>query len=160
MKFAKFNTSLCDMTLVGNEQGLSLIHLHTENSGPSFDIQSGWVRDDAFFTEAQNQINEYLAGKRRVFNLSLNPEGTAFQNRVWDELKRIPYGETVSYGDIAHRIGRDKAARAVGAANGQNPLALFVPCHRVVGKNSSLTGYAFGLEIKRKLLELEKKNGR
>ena len=101
------------------------------------------------------QIEEYLDGQRFEFNLSFKEEGTDFQNRVWDELSKIPYGETRSYKDIANAIGNKKACRAVGMANNKNPLAIVVPCHRVIGSNGSLKGYAGGLGTKEKLLELE-----
>lgn len=102
------------------------------------------------------QLAEYLAGTRREFDLPLKLEGTPFQLAVWQALQTIPYGQTRSYADIAAQIGNPKACRAVGMANHRNPVAIIVPCHRVVGKNGALTGYASGLEIKKKLLELEK----
>ena len=101
------------------------------------------------------QLEEYLDGARRGFDFPMEPRGTDFQRRVWAALGEIPYGETRSYGDIARAIGRPKAARAVGAANGKNPVWIAVPCHRVVGSGGRLTGYAGGLELKQKLLELE-----
>jgi methylated-DNA-[protein]-cysteine S-methyltransferase len=104
---------------------------------------------------ARSQLADYFAGRRRRFELPLNPRGTAFQQAVWSSLAAIPFGATVSYGELARRLGKPTAARAVGAANGQNPLAIILPCHRVVGADGSLTGYAGGLEIKRKLLEHE-----
>jgi methylated-DNA-[protein]-cysteine S-methyltransferase len=102
-----------------------------------------------------SQIREYLQGERRVFTLPLDLHGTPFQMEVWNALCRIPYGETRSYAEIAHEIARTQAVRAVGAANGANPVALVVPCHRVIGKNGSLTGYAGGLALKAALLQLE-----
>lgn len=104
---------------------------------------------------AQREIKEYLAGERRYFDLPLKLEGTPFQQLVWQALRDIPYGETRSYGELAAAIGRPKACRAVGMANHNNPLAIIVPCHRVIGANGRLTGYAGGLEIKRALLKLE-----
>lgn len=101
------------------------------------------------------QIHEYFRGERRKFTLSLHQAGTPFQKRVWEELTRIPYGMTASYQDIAVRAGCPKGARAVGLANNKNPIAIVVPCHRVIGKNGGLTGYAGGLTLKQKLLELE-----
>lgn len=106
--------------------------------------------------EAFLQLGEYLNGRRREFTLPLEPTGTEFMCRVWEELRRIPFGKTVSYKDIACAIGNEKACRAVGMANNRNPIALFIPCHRVIGANGSLVGYAEGLEMKRRLLDLEK----
>ena len=109
----------------------------------------------AFSARALREIEEYLAGERRAFDLPLAAPGTAFQKRVWAELRRIPYGQTASYGEIARRIGSPGAARAVGQACNRNPIWLIVPCHRVIGADGSLTGYEGGVEIKRRLLELE-----
>ena len=104
---------------------------------------------------AQRELREYFAGERREFTLPLSPKGTPFQRRVWDALLTIPYGETRSYGEIAALAGSPKASRAVGAANHRNPISIFIPCHRVIGADGSLTGYGGGLEVKRALLELE-----
>jgi methylated-DNA-[protein]-cysteine S-methyltransferase len=101
------------------------------------------------------QLAEYFAGKRRVFSLPLAPRGTPFQRSVWQALRQIPYGETVSYGELARRLGSTSGARAVGLANGANPLPIIVPCHRVIGADGSLTGFGGGLTIKRALLALE-----
>jgi methylated-DNA-[protein]-cysteine S-methyltransferase len=105
--------------------------------------------------EVRRQLDEYLAGRRREFDLPLDPRGTEFQRLCWQALQRIPFGETRSYGQQARLIGRPEAARAVGMANHDNPIGVIIPCHRVIGANGSLTGYAGGLEMKRKLLELE-----
>ena len=102
------------------------------------------------------QLEEYLAGERTEFDVPLCPRGTPFQQKVWQTLQTIPYGQTRSYGEIAEQIGRPKACRAVGMANHANPILVLIPCHRVVGKNGSLTGYTAGLELKQRLLELEK----
>jgi methylated-DNA-[protein]-cysteine S-methyltransferase len=104
------------------------------------------------------QLEQYFAGERTDFDLELDPIGTPFERRVWDELRAIPYGETTSYAEIARRIGRPSACRAVGRANGRNPIAVVVPCHRVIGSNGSLTGYAGGIEMKRALLDLEQRH--
>lgn len=106
--------------------------------------------------KAAKQLEEYLAGKRKKFELTLNPQGTPFQKKVWDILKTIPYGETWSYKQVATAMGKPTASRAVGMANNRNPIMIVVPCHRVVGSNGSLVGYAGGLELKAKLLDLEK----
>ncbi|HEY3826762.1 MAG TPA: methylated-DNA--[protein]-cysteine S-methyltransferase [Bryobacteraceae bacterium] len=105
---------------------------------------------------AVHQIEEFFAGKRQVFDCVLAPRGTQFQKRVWAELMKIPFGETISYGELARRIGNPAASRAVGHANGQNPIAVIVPCHRVIGANGKLTGYGGGLDLKEKLLVWEK----
>jgi methylated-DNA-[protein]-cysteine S-methyltransferase len=116
----------------------------------------GSVLDRGACTEARRQLQEYFEGRRREFDLVLAPEGTTFQRRVWDELCRIPFGTTISYRALAERIGQPAATRAVGLANGRNPIAIVVPCHRVIGANGSLTGYGGGLERKRYLLALER----
>ncbi len=105
--------------------------------------------------EAFEQLTEFLDRKRTVFDLKLEPKGTPFQKRVWAELLKIPYGKTVSYQDIAVAIGNSKACRAVGLANNKNPIPIFIPCHRVIGKNGKMVGYAGGLDCKKSLLEIE-----
>lgn len=107
--------------------------------------------------EAEKQLLEYFRGERQAFDLPLAPEGTTFQKKVWQALKEIPYGQTRSYGEIARQVGCPKGFRAVGMANHRNPLPILIPCHRVVGSKGTLTGYAGGVELKRQLLELEKK---
>ena len=119
------------------------------------DFGSGDVSDDARFTQVASQLDEYFAGQRTSFDLALRPQGGAFEQLVWAELLRIPYGETASYGEIAERIGHPGKARAVGRANARNPIAIVCPCHRVIGSDGALTGYAGGLETKRALLALE-----
>ena len=111
--------------------------------------------DAAAVAAAAIQLEQYFAGERTDFDLELDPIGTPFERSVWDELRAIPYGETTSYAEIARRIGRPSACRAVGRANGRNPIAVVVPCHRVIGSDGSLTGYAGGIEMKRALLDLE-----
>ena len=105
--------------------------------------------------KAHAQLEEYFTGKRKSFDFPLNPKGTEFQKKVWNALSEIPYGKTVSYKDIATRVGNPKASRAVGMANNKNPLMIIVPCHRVVGSNGAMVGYAGGLDVKEKLLKLE-----
>lgn len=111
--------------------------------------------DSTIAQQASAEIDEYLAGKRSSFSVKLAPQGTDFQLRVWQALKEIPYGAFPCYSDIAERIGRPKASRAVGMANNKNPIAIMIPCHRVIGRDGSLTGYAGGLDIKKKLLDIE-----
>lgn len=115
-----------------------------------------WVRDPTPFTLAATQLAEYFAGHRRNFELLLRPHGTAFQLEVWQALAQIPYGETRSYAELARAIGRPKAQRAVGGANGKNPLPIVVPCHRVIAAGGGLGGYSSGVERKQQLLELER----
>lgn len=117
------------------------------------------VEETSLLKEAGKQLQEYLSGKRRVFDLPLAPVGTEFMLRVWQALCTIPYGNTCSYKDIAQRLGRPKAARAVGLANHNNPLPIFIPCHRVVGANGKLVGYLGGLDVKTRLLALEQQYG-
>ena len=116
----------------------------------------GAERDDLGFATVRRQLEEYFAGRRRAFDVVVAPPGTTFQQRVWDELQRIDYGQTISYAELATRIGRPTAIRAAGAANGANPISILIPCHRVIGSDGSLTGYGGGLEAKRALLELER----
>jgi len=119
----------------------------------------GWRRDDALFNRAAEQLRAYFAGALSRFDLPLKLAGTPFQNAVWSALREIPFGETVSYGTLAARIGKPTAYRAVGAANGANPLPIVIPCHRVIGANGSLTGFGGGVETKKYLLELEQGRG-
>ena len=116
--------------------------------------------DSVVLKEAERQLGEYFAGERSAFELPLAPVGTPFQRRVWDALREIPYGETVSYGELARRIGQPTASRAVGLANGKNPISIVVPCHRVIGSSGKLIGYGGGLERKHTLLELERSRDR
>jgi methylated-DNA-[protein]-cysteine S-methyltransferase len=116
-------------------------------------------RDDVF-VDVVSQLMEYFDGRRRIFELSLAPQGTSFQQRVWRALLEIPYGRTISYAELAARIGQPTASRAVGLANGSNPLPIVIPCHRVIGANGQLTGYGGGLPIKQRLLALEQGIGR
>jgi methylated-DNA-[protein]-cysteine S-methyltransferase len=116
---------------------------------------SNWVRDDQALAPLCRQLEEYFAGERREFDLDLAPSGSPFQLSVWRELQAIPYGETASYGEIAAAVGQPGAARAVGGANNRNPIAIVIPCHRVIGANGTLTGYGGGLPRKQRLLALE-----
>lgn len=118
--------------------------------------QPDWMRRNGVFTEARKQLLAYFAGELQQFTLKLAPRGTVFQRKVWGALKQIPYGETRSYGEIAAVIDRPEASRAVGAANGLNPIPIVVPCHRVIGSSGALTGFGGGLPAKKYLLQLEK----
>ena len=114
-----------------------------------------WRRDNVALAGAAEELQTYFAGERTTFDVPMDLQGTPFERRVWNELLNIPFGVTVSYRDVAERIGQPKACRAVGLANGRNPVPIIVPCHRVIGSNGSLTGYGGGLEIKERLLALE-----
>ncbi|MEQ9561928.1 MAG: methylated-DNA--[protein]-cysteine S-methyltransferase, partial [Woeseiaceae bacterium] len=117
-----------------------------------------WIYSEKPFADARRQLTEYFDGKRREFDLVLRPNGTEFQLAVLDALRQIPYGTTASYRDIAERVGRPKAVRAVGAANGRNPIPIIIPCHRVIGSSGDLTGFGGGLPTKEALLRLELEN--
>jgi methylated-DNA-[protein]-cysteine S-methyltransferase len=142
-----------ELTLVGRGGELSGVYFPEHVRRP--DQESFGPRDDAAFSPAVEQLAEYFAGSRRMFDLRLAPRGNGFQRKVWALLIEIPYGQTRTYGQLAIALGDPGLARAVGAANGQNPLSIIVPCHRVVGSNGKLTGYAGGLQRKAFLLELE-----
>ena len=142
------------LLLAGDEGALT--HLRFVEGRDRAEPAPGWRPADEPFREAVRQLDAYFAGELTDFSLRLELAGTAFQRSVWAALCDIPYGETISYGDLARRIGKPQAVRAVGAANGQNPLAIVVPCHRVIGRNGKLTGYGGGLDVKERLLALER----
>jgi methylated-DNA-[protein]-cysteine S-methyltransferase len=152
--FTHVDSPLGPLLLAAGEDGLERISFPSgsKTRGP----EPGWRRDPDRFVEVARQLTEYFAGERRSFDVPLVPRGTSFQLAVWRALCDIPYGETTSYGALARRLGRPSASRAVGAANGQNPLPIIVPCHRVIGANGSLTGFGGGLPAKTLLLELER----
>ena len=147
------------LTLVATDDGLAAILW--ENDRPSRVRLNIEAEDDRHpvLVETARQLGEYFAGERNAFALPLDLAGTAFQRKVWNALLTIPFGETRSYGQIAKQIGRPSAVRAVGAANGRNPVSIVVPCHRVIGSNGSLTGFAGGLDVKSRLLRLENADG-
>ncbi len=139
--------------LAGNEKGLKrLIFLKGKKR---IEIPSDWIENKEYFREAARQLEDYFSGKLESFDLELALEGTDFQKSVWKALCEIPYGETRTYKEIAVSIGKPKAYRAVGLANNRNPIAIIIPCHRVIGADGKLTGYASGLDIKEFLLRLE-----
>jgi methylated-DNA-[protein]-cysteine S-methyltransferase len=142
-----------ELTLVA-EDG-ALVRLHMDVGKQVLDPSTLGVRDDVALADAVRQLGEYFAGERTEFDLPLAPVGNAFEHRVWALLREIPYGETRSYGDLARILGDVGFSQAVGAANGRNPIAIVVPCHRVIGADGSLVGYAGGLDRKRYLLALE-----
>ena len=142
------------LTAVATDQGLRAV-LWPGDERIEFDPPPIESPDHPVLTETASQLEEYFGGDRVAFAVPLDLRGTEFQVSVWEALAEIPFGETSTYGDQAHRIGRPKAARAVGAANGQNPVSIVLPCHRIVGKDGSLTGFAGGLDTKRFLLDHE-----
>ena len=138
-----------ELLLAGDDDGLRHVSMSP------FAVDAEWTRDDELFADAREQLEQYFRGERRDFDLPIQLDGNRFELSVWSALRSIPYGETASYGEIARALGHPDAPRAVGAANGRNPVAIIVPCHRVIGADGSLTGYGGGLERKRFLLELE-----
>ncbi len=141
------------LLLVHDEKGLC--RLQFQDGAHPLDINENWKKRRTPFLDVIKQLEQYFAGRLQRFTLPLSLEGTEFQRAVWRALKTIPHGKTASYGTIAKKIGNPKASRAVGAANGQNPVSIIVPCHRVIGANGKLVGYGGGLPIKTALLELE-----
>lgn len=154
MYYTFLSSPIGQLLLAGDEDGLALVEF-PEGGKPSKPA-ADWQRDDKPFRQAKRQLDEYFAGERREFTVTLKPHGTPFQLEVLEALQRIPYGETRSYAEIAREIGRPRAVRAVGAANGRNPLPIIIPCHRVIGSSGSLTGFGGGLPVKRFLLDLER----
>ncbi len=152
--FTEFPSPIGTLELRGTESALTGVFM--ENHRHEAPRAIGAVRDAEPLREALRQLEEYFAGERREFSLALGPAGTDFQRRVWQALRDIPYGAMMSYGEIAARIGNPRAVRAVGLANGRNPISIVIPCHRVIGADGSLTGYGGGLERKRFLLALER----
>jgi methylated-DNA-[protein]-cysteine S-methyltransferase len=152
--YDSIETPIGPLLLLGDGEGL--VELGLPERGKLAQPPAGAQASKARLRAAAHQLGEYFAGTRSQFDLPLHPSGTAFQLEVWGALLTIPYGETVSYKDIAQRIGRPRAVRAVGAANGANPLAIIVPCHRVIGSHGDLVGYGGGLPIKRWLLAHER----
>lgn len=147
------------LTLVASDKGLAAILW--QNDRPSRVRPGELIEDERHpvLVETARQLDEYFAGKRKTFSVALDMRGTRFQKDVWEGLLAIPFGETRSYADLARRLGNPKATRAVGAANGRNPISIIVPCHRVIGSSGKLTGFAGGLDIKARLLELEQGGG-
>jgi methylated-DNA-[protein]-cysteine S-methyltransferase len=156
MYYCYLKTQIGDLLLAGDDGGLTLIGF--PEGKMRHDPQPDWILNEKPFAAARQQLEEYFAGDRKDFDLPLHLSGTEFQVQVLEELQRIPYGETTSYGDIAQRIGRPKAMRAVGAANGRNPIPIVIPCHRVIGSSGDLTGFGGGLDTKEALLRLEAEN--
>jgi methylated-DNA-[protein]-cysteine S-methyltransferase len=148
--FSEYESPVGRLLLSGDRDALTGLAFRRRAS-----IPAGWTRDDARFAAERAQLDEYFAGERTAFDFRMRLEGAAFDRLVWRALEQIPYGTTTTYGEIAERIGKPGRARAVGTANGRNPIAIVVPCHRVIGAGGKLTGYGGGLERKRELLVLE-----
>jgi methylated-DNA-[protein]-cysteine S-methyltransferase len=159
MNYCYLDTPIGTLLVAGDEQGVHRITFPLkEKPGEAAPPEEGWTESARGpLQEAVRQLKEYFAGRRTEFDLPLAPEGTGFQKSVWRLLRDIPYGETISYGELARRLGNPKASRAVGAANGSNPLPIVVPCHRVIGANGKMTGFGGGIPVKEALLALESK---
>ena len=156
MRYYGFYDSPCGrMLLVANGEGLAGVYFDRQKYRPSVDAQ--WREDPRHPTlgQAKGELAEYFGGERKRFDTSLAPEGTPFQRSVWKAISTVGFGETITYGELARRAGHPGSARAAGAATGRNPIGIIVPCHRIVGSNGDLTGYAGGLSRKRALLALE-----
>jgi methylated-DNA-[protein]-cysteine S-methyltransferase len=153
MFYTLMDTPIGSMLLIGDDG--TLRGLYMQDAPNPVPVRSQWERSDAPFGSVLGQLAEYFDGQRTEFTVPLAAQGTGFQQTVWRALQDIPYGTTISYGELARRIGQPTASRAVGLANGRNPISVIVPCHRVIGANGTLTGYGGGLERKRVLLNLE-----
>ena len=153
MYYCYMESPIGELLLAGESDALAMIGF--PKGAMRRDPGPDWIYNEKPFAEARRQLDEYFSGERRDFDLPLRLEGSEFQVSVLNALQKIPYGETVSYGEIAKRIGRPKAVRAVGAANGRNPIPIVVPCHRVIGSTGDLTGFGGGLDTKEALLRLE-----
>jgi methylated-DNA-[protein]-cysteine S-methyltransferase len=147
------------LTLVANNESLVTLVFSTGKMSKSRLAEAAEPGDNAVLRKTEKQLREYFAGKRESFDLPLSPTGTSFQQKVWKALSKIPFGVTKNYGEIAKLVGAPKASRAVGAANGRNPIPIIVPCHRVIGANGALTGFGGGVPTKKFLLELEDVQG-
>ena len=154
MTYRFLDSPVGGLLLARDEAGLRMIHF--ANGRHRRSPAAEWHERNEGFDDTVAQLTEYFAGARRQFDLQLAPQGTPFQQLVWRALLDIPYGETISYGELAARIGQRTASRAVGLANGSNPLSIVIPCHRVIGANGKLTGYGGGLPVKERLLALER----
>jgi len=156
MYYCYFDTPIGELLLAGEDDALAMIGF--PKGSMRRDPESDWIYNEKPLAEARRQLQEYFDGERKAFDLPLQLNGTEFQVSVLEALQNIPYGETVSYGEIAKRIGRPKAMRAVGAANGRNPIPIVVPCHRVIGSSGDMTGFGGGIDTKEALLRLEAEN--
>ena len=154
--YDRFQSPQGGMLLLASDEGLAGVFFDRQKYHP--EKQADWKRNPAHkvLRQAKRELAEYFAGKRKRFGVALAPEGTSFQRSVWKAISGVGFGETISYGELARRAGHPGSARAAGAATGRNPIGVIVPCHRIMGANGSLTGYAGGLERKRGLLALER----
>jgi methylated-DNA-[protein]-cysteine S-methyltransferase len=152
--FARIPSPIGPLLVLSDGAALTGLYMDPHKYGPSLDPT--WIEDEARLRGAREQLDAYFAGRLARFDVPLAPRGTEFQKAVWHELTTIPFGSTTTYREIAKAIGRPEAVRAVGAANGRNPISIIVPCHRVVGSDGSLVGYAGGIALKRRLLDLER----
>jgi len=150
MYYSMYSSPYGDIALTANNDGLTALAFM--QGAAAIEINDNWIKNDDKFNDTYQQLDEYFSGTRESFNLKLAPQGTPFQQKVWQALTTIKQGETKSYAWLAEKINNKKAVRAVGTANGANPIALIIPCHRVIGSNGKLTGYAGGLALKAKLL--------
>jgi methylated-DNA-[protein]-cysteine S-methyltransferase len=153
MRYGYLSSPLGDLMMIGDAAGLRALYLSTTRY--PVEVGGDWIRDEAAFADVRDQLTGYFAGDRTAFDLPLAAQGSSWQKRVWAALREIPYGETASYGQLARELGVPNGARAVGLANGQNPLSIIVPCHRVIGANGALVGYGGGLPAKRWLISHE-----
>lgn len=153
MYYTKIESPLGPLLLAANDRGLRFLSFAARRR--AMQPQPDWTQEKTLFRETIRQLQAYFHGELKEFDLPLAMEGSEFQLRVWESLRAIPFGKTISYGELAQRIGEPKAARAVGLANGANPIPIIVPCHRVIGSNGSLIGYGGGISIKEKLLSFE-----
>jgi methylated-DNA-[protein]-cysteine S-methyltransferase len=151
--FTRMSSPINELTIVADAEAIREIRFYAGRN--ALPVPEHWIEGNRVCDRTVTQLEEYFAGERRRFDLPLAPRGTSFQRRVWLELMEIPYGQTISYGEMARRIGQPTASRAVGAANGSNPIPIVIPCHRVIGKNGSLVGFGGGLSVKKRLLDLE-----
>jgi len=153
--YCEIESPIGPLLLVADGGGLRQVHFCNGRHPAKPD--SSWEQNPKALRETIRQLKAYFAGTLQNFDITLSPQGTSFQLEVWKRLREIPYGETISYGELARRIGNPNASRAVGLANGSNPIPIIIPCHRVIGSNGKLTGYGGGLPIKEKLLALERR---
>ncbi|HEY4375714.1 MAG TPA: methylated-DNA--[protein]-cysteine S-methyltransferase [Acidimicrobiales bacterium] len=158
LRFTIVDSPIDPLLLTGDGEHLTGLYMSPHTGRHA--VQPHWERDDAAFSPVADQLTDYFAGQRTTFDVPLAPSGTDFQRSVWSGLCDIPYGETISYGELARRVGVPNGSRAVGLANGRNPISVIVPCHRVIGADGSLTGYGGGLPRKKFLLGLESRADR